>query len=106
MSSNKPVQLGLCCLNTVLRAQKPTVFSSRKMIIKSVETHGIDALKQKIIQNLKDTLKLIDWNEENGIKVFRLSSELFPHKSNPKVEEYDFEFAKDLLKQVSYFKVR
>ena len=23
---------------------------------------------------------------ENGIKVFRLSSELFPHKSNPKVE--------------------
>ena len=28
---------------------------------------------------------MMDWNEANGIKVFRLSSELFPHKSNPKV---------------------
>ena len=84
MSENKPIQLGLCCLNTVLRAQKPTVFSSRKMIIKSVKEKGIDALKEKIIQNLKDTLVLIDYNEANGIKVFRLSSELFPHKKQPK----------------------
>ena len=38
MSENKPVQLGLCCLNTVLRAQKPfPVFASRKMIIRTVE---------------------------------------------------------------------
>tara|TARA_X000000950_G_scaffold269965_1_gene349210 strand:- start:359 stop:1222 length:864 start_codon:yes stop_codon:yes gene_type:complete len=70
------------------------------MIIKSIKTHGIDCLKQKIIQNLKDTLILIDWNEANGIKVFRLSSEMFPHKTNPKVEDYDFDFAVDLLKQI------
>jgi UV DNA damage endonuclease len=100
MSENKPIQLGLCCLNTVLRAQNPTVFSSRKMVVKSVKEKGIDALKEKIIQNLKDTLVLIDYNEANGIKVFRLSSELFPHKSNPKVEDYDFDFAKDLLRQI------
>ena len=42
----------------------------------------------------------MDWNEENGIKVFRLSSELFPHMSNSKAPKYDFEFAKDLLKQI------
>ena len=40
------------------------------------------SVKEKIIQNLKDTITLIKWNEKNGIKVFRLSSELFPHKSN------------------------
>jgi UV DNA damage endonuclease len=100
MSENKPVQLGLCCLNTILRKQKPPVFASRKMIIRTVQEKGIDALKEKIIQNLKDVLTMMDWNEENGIKVFRLSSELFPHKSNPKVENYDFDFAKDLLKQI------
>ena len=43
---------------------------------------------------------MMDWNEQNGIKVFRLSSGLFPHKSNPKVEDYDFDFAKDLLRQI------
>lgn len=35
-SKNKSIQLGLCCLNTVLRAQKPSVFASRKMIMRTV----------------------------------------------------------------------
>ena len=93
MSENKPIQLGLCCLNTVLRAQKPPVFASRKMIIRTVKKKGIDTLKQKILQNLRDILTMMDWNEQHGIKVFRLSSELFPHKSNPRVEDYTFDFA-------------
>ena len=96
MSVNKPVQLGLCCLNTILRAQKPPVFASRKMIIRTVKEKGIESLKEKILQNLRDVLTMMDWNEQNGIKVFRLSSELFPHKSNPKVVDYTFDFAKDL----------
>lgn len=99
-STNKSVQLGLCCLNTVLRAQNPPVFASRKMIIRTIQEKGIDTLKEKIIQNLKDVLTMMDWNEKHGIKVFRLSSELFPHKSNPRVENYDFDFAIDLLKQI------
>lgn len=100
MSENKPIQLGLCCLNMTLRSQNPSIFSSRKMIIRSIKTQGIDELKRRILQNLEDTIKLIEWNEENGIKVFRLSSELFPHKTNPRVEDYDFDFAIDLLKKV------
>ena len=97
MSENKPIQLGLCCINIQLREQKPPVFCSRKMIIRSINTLGIDALKEKILQNLRDVLTMMDWNEANGIKVFRLSSELFPHKSNSKVEDYSFDFAKPLL---------
>lgn len=101
MSENKPVQLGLCCLNTVLRSQTPfPVFASRKMIIRTVKEKGIGSLKAKITQNLEDVLTMMDWNEQHGIKLFRLSSELFPHKSNPKVEDYDFDFAVDLLRQI------
>ena len=100
MSENKSIQLGLCCLNTILRARKPPIFASRKMIIKTIKEKGIDELKLKIIENLKDVLTMMDWNEENGIKVFRLSSEMFPHKSNPKVVDYSFDFAEDLLKQI------
>ena len=51
MSENKPIQLGLCCLNTILRAQKPPVFASRKMIIRSVEEQGLEVLQEKILQN-------------------------------------------------------
>ena len=47
MSDNKSIQLGLCCLNTVLRQQRPTVFASRKMIIRSVREKGIPVLKSK-----------------------------------------------------------
>ena len=100
MSVNKSIQLGLCCINTILRSQKPPIFASRKMIIRSVEEKGIDELKAKIIQNLKDVLTMMDWNEKHGIKLFRLSSELFPHKSNPKVVDYSFDFAIDLLKEI------
>ena len=98
-SQNKPIQLGLCCLNTVLRKQKPTVFCSRKMIIRSIQEKGIEVLKDKIIQNLKDAISMIYWNEQHGIKVMRLSSEMFPHKSNPKVEDYDYDFAINLMKE-------
>jgi UV DNA damage endonuclease len=99
-SVNKPIQLGLCCINTVLRAQKPPVYASRRMIIKSIEKRGIDELKAKILQNLRDVLTIMDWNEANGIKLYRMSSEMFPHKSNEKVQHYDFDFAKELLREI------
>jgi UV DNA damage endonuclease len=70
------------------------------MTIKSIKEKGIDELKSKIIQNLKDVITIMDWNENNGIKVFRLSSEMFPHKTNNQVEEYSFDFAIDLLKNI------
>ena len=89
MSENKPVQLGLCCLNTTLKKQKPPIYASRKIIVRVVKEKGIEELKRRILLNLEDLLKMIQWNEDNGIKVFRLSSELFPHKTNPKIESYN-----------------
>ena len=99
MSINKPIQLGLCCLNITLRANNPSIYASRKIIQRIIKERGIDELKRRVIQNLTDLIKMIEWNEKNGIKVFRISSDLFPHKSNPNVENYDFEFALDLLKK-------
>ena len=97
MSLERPIQLGLCCINTQLRERRPPVFCSRKMIIRKIEEEGIDKLKEKILQNIEDLITMIQWNEENGIRVLRISSELFPHKSNDKVEDYDFDFAREHL---------
>lgn len=54
-------------------------------------------MKSRILLNLADVLTMMDWNEKNGIKLFRLGGDLFPHKSNPKVEEYSYDFALELL---------
>lgn len=94
------IQLGLCCINLQLRNQETPIWSSRSMIVRTINEQGIDKLKEKIIQNLKDTIQLIHWNHHNGIKVFRLSSELFPHKTNPLIPAYDYEFAKQLLLEI------
>ena len=100
MSDNKSIQLGLCCLNTVLRAQKPPVFASRSIILKTFEDKGFEYLREKIIQNLRDVLTIMDWNERHGIKVYRLSSEMFPHLSNPDAPNYKIDFAKELLLEI------
>ena len=100
MSINKPIQLGLCCMNTTLKENKPPIYSSRRMAVKTILSKGIDELKRRIILNLQDLKKMLEWNEQNGIKVFRISSEIFPHKTNSAIPAYTFDFAKDLLKEV------
>ena len=56
MSDNKSIQQGLCCMNTILRS-KP-LYLVKENDIKNSRTTRKDALKEKIIQNLEDTLLL------------------------------------------------
>ena len=104
MSSNKSIQLGLCCLNTELRGQKKSIFASRTMTQKKLlqigEEEGVKEIKKRAYQNLLDIIEMMHWNEKNGIKVFRLSSEIFPHKTNPKIKDYGFDFCKRILLKI------
>ena len=100
MSEPKPIQLGLCCMNTQLRGLKVPIYCSRRIIVRTIQKLGIEELKSRILKNLEDLLVMIQWNEDNGIKVFRLSSELFLHKTNPRVEDYTYDFAIPLLKKI------
>ena len=98
MSYNRPIQLGLCCINTTLRAEKPPVYCSRTMIIRTINQEGgMDTLRERVTNNCLDLIKLIEWNEQNGIKVLRISSDMFPHYANPKTENYSMDFVKDIL---------
>lgn len=98
VSQEKPVQLGLCCVNITLKSQK--VFAGRKMIQRTIREKGLDPLKQKILMNLQDILTMMKWNDLNGIRVFRLTSDIFPHKTNPNIENYSFDFAQPLLEEI------
>lgn len=101
----KSIQLGLCCMNTELRTMKPPVYPSRTSTLKTIASTGIEPLKTKVRQNLLDVLTMIEWNHVHDIRVFRLSSDLFPHMSNPKLSaehrrEYTYDFARDLLQEI------
>ena len=105
MSEKKSIQLGLCCMNTTLKKQKPPVYAARRIIVRIIDEKGIDELKRRIIANLEDLYKMLVWNEENGIRVFRLSSELFQHKTNPKVPDYTYDFALKHLKKIGDYAI-
>ena len=94
------IQLGLCCMNMGLREHKPPIFASRTMRVKTVHEKGIDELKRRALQNLDDLLTLIHWNNKNNIRVFRLSSDMFPHMSNPLITFYGCDFAKEKLQEI------
>jgi len=103
MSCERNIQLGLCCLNTTLKKQKPPIYASRRIIVDTIKKKGIEELKDRVLKNLDDLIKMLKWNEENGIRVYRLSSEMFPHKTNPKVQDYSFDFAVIRLKRIGKF---
>ena len=89
-----PIELGLCCINTKLRAQKPPVFCSRSCIRK---TFTVEHAKKLALQNTKDISTMIEWNEQHNIRCFRLSSDMFPHMTDTETEKYTIDFATEEL---------
>lgn len=80
-----PDSLGYCCINTELR--KENVYCSRTLIKKRFSR---EQASEKALQNVRDLLTILKWNARHGIKVFRISSELFP-RMTCKEHAYTFE---------------
>ncbi|KIP10813.1 hypothetical protein PHLGIDRAFT_100657 [Phlebiopsis gigantea 11061_1 CR5-6] len=91
-------RLGYACLNTILRVADPPVFCSRTCRIATLKEKGLQYAKDLGIQNTRDLKKMVEWNEENGIKFMRISSEMFPFASH-KEWGYKLEYAKEALKE-------
>ena len=46
---------------------------------------SLDRVGQLALQNSMDLVKIMEWNRDNGIKMFRVSSEIFPFMDHPKL---------------------
>lgn len=90
------IHLGLCCINNTLRNSKPTVFNSRSC---TRRTFTIEKVKELSLQNVKDLIPIIEWNEKHNIKCFRLSSNIFPHFTDTETEKYTIDHTKEDLKR-------
>jgi UV DNA damage endonuclease len=81
------MNIGYACINLSLGKK---ITTNRTMVKRTFTSKGIDYVSDLVLQNVADLERIIDWNEEMGIKMYRMSSEMFPWAT-----EYEFEQLKD-----------
>ena len=82
------VRLGYACINMTLQKRKPQkVTCNRGMIKRTFLQKGIPYASQLALLNTMDLVKIIAWNNEQGIKVYRMTSCMFPWMSEYELED-------------------
>jgi UV DNA damage endonuclease len=71
------MRIGYACINMTLSGQKPKISTNRSMIKKTFLSKGIDYASELSLLNVVDLIKIIQWNEDNGINFFRLMVLIF-----------------------------
>ena len=71
------MKLGYACINSTLQAAGG-ITTNRGMRQKTFHERGLPYVSELALQNVKDLENIVKWNEEMGIKLFRMSSDLFP----------------------------
>ena len=69
-------QHGYACINL-----STDLATNRGMIRRTFQAKGIEYASQLALQNVRDLSQIISWNNQNNVKVFRMSSALFPWMS-------------------------
>ncbi|CAG8487293.1 5418_t:CDS:1 [Ambispora leptoticha] len=95
-------RLGYACLNVFLRKQKPSIFCARTCRIETIKEKGMGYVRELGLQNIRDLLELVKFNEKHNIKFMRVSSQMFPFASSIEYG-YSLEFAEKELRQVGEF---
>ena len=85
------MKIGYACINMTLGDQKIT--TNRGMVRKTFDTKGLKYVSELSLQNVIDLFKVIKWNQEHGITLYRMSSDMFPWMS-----EYSFDDLPDIQK--------
>tara|TARA_R110000824_G_scaffold132198_4_gene294522 strand:+ start:4166 stop:5182 length:1017 start_codon:yes stop_codon:yes gene_type:complete len=92
-------RLGYACINMTLSEQG--ISCNRSMIRRTFDAKGINYASELIVHNITNLLKLVNWNNENNIKVYRMSSDMMPWMSEYKLSDLpDYQEICALLKAV------
>jgi UV DNA damage endonuclease len=83
-------RLGYCCINLSLAERR--VSTNRGMVKKTFEEKGLPYVSSLALENVKDLFKILEWNSQNGIRMYRMSSDMFPWCSEYEISDLpDFE---------------
>ena len=97
-------RLGYACISMTLSAQKPKVTTNRSMIKRTFKQKGIAYASELALQNVKDLRQILEWNLQNDISFFRMSSEIFPWASEYALEDLpDFNEIEEILFECGLF---
>lgn len=89
-------RLGYCCINLSLADKK--ISTNRGMVKKTFLEKGIDYASELALKNVQDLRKILSWNFENGILMYRMSSDIFPWCSEYELSDLpDYENIKEEL---------
>jgi len=80
------VRFGYACINMDLQ-EKRGIQTSRGMIKRTWQQKGIKYASQLALQNCRDLIEVVRWNNDNGVKVFRVTSCLFPWASEYNIDD-------------------
>ena len=94
---NPRTQLGYCCINLNLRQIPITV--NRTCRKATFQEKGLSHISDLALQNIRDLIEIIKWNEKYGFKVYRMSSNMFPWMSEIELQDLpDYKKISILLK--------
>ena len=71
------MKIGYACINSTLQTAGG-ITTNRGMRQKTFNEKGLNYVSELSLQNCRDLVTIVKWNEEMGIKLFRMSSDLFP----------------------------
>ena len=94
------MKIGYACINMTLQTAGG-ITTNRGMRQKTFNERGLSYVSELALQNVRDLVNIIEWNEEMGIKLFRMSSELFPWMTYYDFEDLpDYDKIKNILKGI------
>jgi len=98
-------RLGYACINMSLAfgPKNKRIIINNTCTQKTFETKGIPYVYDLIEKNLKAVIKILEWNYQHGILFYRMSSDMFPHYTNPKFINSSNKFAYSIDKFNNYF---
>lgn len=99
------MNLGYACINLTLAEKGIT--TNKGMVRRTYEAKGVQYASQLALQNVQALLQILQWNIKKGIRVFRITSELFPWASEYKLESMpDFPAIRSILEHAGKLPIR
>lgn len=99
------MNLGYACINLSLAEKGVT--TNRGMIRKTFLEKGVPYASELALQNVTALREIVKWNVAHGIKVFRVTSDLFPWASEYRLEELPhFAEIRSILEEVGRQPIR